>query len=186
MTVILVEIAPPRFDVDLDLRYATADNITGRPLYRSTLCLLHPDAAAALDRAVTLARAQGFRLRLFDGYRPPEAQERLWEAFPDPDFIADPRQGSNHSRGTALDLTLARTDGTPLDMGTGFDDMTPLSHHGNTAIAAAAQRNRGLLLGIMVIAGWEHYAWEWWHYQLPEAGCYPLLSDSAAGCRLLE
>ncbi len=182
---ILTEIAPPRFDVDLDLRYATADNITGAPIYRRACCLLHADAVPALERAISLARGIGCRLRLFDGYRPAEAQWRLWETLPDPQFIADPRQGSHHSRGVALDLTLADADGSPLAMGTGFDDMSARSHHGRTDLSPEAQRHRALLLGVMVGAGWLPYPYEWWHYQLSHAEGYPLLADGAGGVRLL-
>lgn len=182
---LLTEIAPPRFDVDLDLRYATADNLTGRPIYHRALCLLHPDAASALARAVVLARGIGCRLRVYDGFRPAEAQWRLWQVLPDPQFIADPRQGSSHSRGVAVDLTLLDAEDRPLEMGTGFDDMTPQSHHGRTDLPALIQRHRACLLGIMVAAGWTSYPYEWWHYQLPAAGRYPLLSDSVTGGKLL-
>ena len=144
----LVQIEPP--GVDLDLRYATPDNLTGAAIYHRALCLLHADAAAALQRAVALAQPLGLRLRLFDGYRPVEAQWRLWQALPDPVFIADPRQGSNHSRGIAIDLTLADAAGRPLDLGTGFDDMTPQSHHARLDVAPEAQRWRLLLLGLIV------------------------------------
>lgn len=176
-----VTIAPPDFDVDLDLRYATADNLTGRPIFARPLCLLHPTAAAALSRSIHLAAAQGLRLRVFDGYRPPAAQWALWNALPDPTFIADPRIGSSHGRGVAIDLTLAQPDGTMLEMGTDFDDMRPIAYHADTDISREAQRNRALLLGIMAAAGWQHYPWEWWHYQLPEASSYPLVEDGALG-----
>ncbi|ACI99992.1 D-alanyl-D-alanine dipeptidase [Rhodospirillum centenum] len=180
-----VTIAPPAVGLDLDLRYATPDNLTGSPIYARPLCLLHPDAAAALGRAVALAAAQGLRLRVFDAYRPPAAQWRLWRAFPDPDFIADPRTGSNHSRGVAVDLTLDTEDGTPLAMGGGFDAMGPLAAHGCTAVPVQAQRNRCLLAGLMVSAGWQPYDREWWHYQLPGAAAYPLVEDGAMGPRLM-
>ena len=183
---LLTEIAPPRFDVDLDLRYATADNLTGCPIYRRPLCLLHPAAASALTRAAVLARGIGCRLRVFDGFRPVEAQWRLWRALPDPQFVADPRQGSHHSRGVAIDLTLADVDGTPWDMGTDFDDMTTQSHHGRTDLSIIAQRNRASLLGVMVAAGWAFYPYEWWHYQLPAAETYPLLADGVTGIGLLS
>lgn len=176
-----VTIAPPDFDVDLDLRYATADNLTGRPIFAQPLCLLHPTAADALRRAVRLAAAQGLRLRIFDGYRPPAAQWALWQALPDPTFIADPRVGSSHGRGVAIDLTLALPDGTVLDMGTDFDDMRPLAFHADTSIPVTAQRHRALLLGLMAAAGWQHYQNEWWHYQLPKAPSYPLVEDGALG-----
>jgi D-alanyl-D-alanine dipeptidase len=182
---VLIEIAPPQFDVDLDLRYATADNLTGRPIYADPLCLLHPAAADRLEAAIALARGAGWRFRLFDGFRPVAAQWRLWQALPDPRFIADPRRGSTHSRGIAIDLTLVDRDGRALDMGTGFDDMTPQSHHGRTDLPAEAQRNRALLLGLMVAAGWTHYPDEWWHYQLPDPERYPVLGDQAADGKLL-
>ena len=70
-------------------------------------------------------------------------------------------------------------------MGTPFDDMTALSHHGNTAIPVQAQVNRSRLLGIMAAAGWDHYPSEWWHYQLPNPKRYPLLWDAAAGGHVL-
>ena len=181
----LIEIAPPRVDVDLDLRYATADNLTGTPIYARPLCLLHADAVPALARAVALAHGLGLRLRLFDAFRPVEAQWRLWRALPDPQYIADPRRGSNHSRGTALDLTLADGDGQPLPMGSGFDAMTPLSHHGRTDLPVEAQRHRALLAGVMAGAGWLPYPYEWWHYQIPGAEAYPLLADGAGGGRML-
>jgi len=164
----LLEISLPH--VDIEMIYATSANITGRPIYANAVCLLHADAAAALSKAAQLAAGQGCRLR---------------EAFPDPEFIADPRDGSNHARGVAVDLTLADADGAPLDMGTPFDDLTAFSHHGDTSIPAGAQANRSQLLGIMAAAGWHHYPSEWWHYQLPDPKRYPLLWDAAAGGRIL-
>jgi len=180
-----VTIAPPVFDLDIDLRYATADNLTGSPIYRRPLCLLHPDAARRLAEAVRLAAVLGLRLRIFDAYRPPAAQWRLWAALPDPVFIADPRQGSNHTRGVAVDLTLADAGGNPLDLGTPFDDMSPRAFHAAPGMPAEVQRNRALLLGIMAGAGWMHYVSEWWHYQLPDADRYPLVEDGALGPRLM-
>ena len=103
----------------------------------------------------------------------------MWNHTPDPDFLADPRRGSPHSRGAAVDLTLVDAGGQELDMGTGFDAFTPLSHHSNTEVSAAAQRNRLLLLGLMTAAGWDFYRNEWWHYQLFDPRRFPVLSDSA-------
>jgi D-alanyl-D-alanine dipeptidase len=174
----LVDITPTAFDVDLDIAYATGRNPTGRPLYRRAACYLHRDAAAKLVRAVELARPLGYRLRIFDAFRPTEAQWLMWNACPDPDFLADPRRGSPHSRGVALDVTLLDAAGAALDMGTEFDAFTPLSHHASRDVAVAAQRNRILLLGLMSAAGWDFYGKEWWHYQLFDARRYPLLSDS--------
>jgi zinc D-Ala-D-Ala dipeptidase len=189
----LVPIAPPQWDVTVDLAYATPDNVTGRPIYARPLAYLHSDAAAALARAVTLAAGLGLRLRLYDAFRPTEAQWALWNFRPDPTFVADPRRGSPHSRGVAVDVTLETPNqdggavgGVPLTMGTLFDDFTERSYHGALDIPAEAQRNRLLLLGLMSAAGWDFYSKEWWHYQLFDARRYPLYSDSALAQGLMS
>jgi D-alanyl-D-alanine dipeptidase len=182
----LVPITSQSHDVVLDVAYATPRNFTGKAIYARPLCYLHPDAAAKLEAAIGLARALHLRLKLFDAFRPTEAQWVLWNHTPDPNFLADPRRGSPHSRGVAIDLTLIASDGKALDMGTGFDDFTPLSHHGSTAIPADAQRNRFILLGLMSAAGWDFYGNEWWHYQLFDSKRYPLLSDADAPQKMMS
>ncbi len=175
----LIEVSPPAFDIDLDICYATANNFTGAPVYARAASYLHTDAAACLQRSISLAAQQGYRLRVYDATRPSEAQWALWSHTPDPEFLSDPRKGSPHSRGVAVDLTLADgATGDILDMGTGFDDFTVQSHHGRIDISPEAQRNRLVLLGLMVSAGWTFYENDWWHYQLPDAVSYPLLRDS--------
>jgi D-alanyl-D-alanine dipeptidase len=179
MTGPLVEIAPPAYDVDIFIAYATDQNFTGKPVYGRPGCYLHPDAAACLARAITLAGQVGLRFKVFDAFRPSEAQWVLWNHTPDPDFLADPKRGSPHSMGVAVDLTLIDQAGRELDMGTAFDAFTPLSHHGALEISADAQRNRALLLGIMTSAGWDFFRNEWWHYQLfSPRGKYDVLSDA--------
>ncbi len=172
--------------IDIDLRYATPDNITGQTIYHHAIAFLHKDALAALLAAAELAAAQGLRLRVLDAYRPSAAQWRLWAALPNPMYVADPRTGSMHTRGVAVDLTLCAADGTPLDMGTEFDEMTAQSCHGCTEISAAAQRHRQHLLKLMTAAGWEHHPFEWWHYNLPEPCRFPPLSDEVEGKALLK
>jgi len=174
----LVEITPQSHPVIIDLAYATPRNLTGRPVYKRAACHLHSDAAAKLERAIELARPLGLTIKIFDAFRPSEAQWVLWNARPDPYFFADPRRGSPHSRGVAIDLTLVDRAGRELDMGTPFDAFTPLSHHGNTEVTLEAQRNRFLLLGLMSAAGWDFYGNEWWHYQLFNARQYPLFGDA--------
>ena len=181
----LTEISLATHDVALQIAYAGSDNFTGAPVYQRAACYLNAEAAACLSRAVDLASPIGFRLRVFDAYRPTEAQWQLWTHTPDPNFVADPRRGSPHSRGAAVDLTLEDQDGRPLEMGTPFDDFTVQSHHGRSDIGPGAQRNRALLLGIMTAAGWDYYQNEWWHYQLFNARRYPLLSDRAAGTQMI-
>ena len=175
----MVEITAEDFDVEIALAYATPGNITRKPIYTRAACYLHETAAEHLRDAVRLAKPLGLRLKIFDAYRPAEAQWTLWDASSgNAEFVADPRKGSPHTRGVALDLTLIDASGRALDMGTGFDDLTPLSHHASTEIPLEAQRNRFILMGMMTAAGWDFYRNEWWHYQLFNARDYPLIDQA--------
>ena len=162
----------------LDLRYATSNNLLGRPVYSRAVALLRPEARRALIAAGARARALGLRLKVFDAFRPLEAQWLFWEAAEDKTFVADPRLGGTHPRGIAVDLTLAdAASGTELAMGTGFDDFTTMSDHSTLhGLSPDAVRNRALLLGIMTATGWEHYGPEWWHYHLPGREAFAALS----------
>lgn len=182
VVVAIEQISPASHGVVLDLRYASAHNIVGRPLYARPVCLLHRDAAAALLRASQAAQRQGWRLKIFDAFRPQEAQQLLWDYASDKAFVADPRLGSNHSRGVAVDLTLVDAcSGQELDMGTGFDDMSAQSHHFRTDVPLAAQAHREALRRLMEDAGFEHLPHEWWHYALPAAHSYPLIASRKLG-----
>ena len=182
----LVEITEGSHGVRLDIAYATSNNFTGKPVYSRPACFLHPDAEAALSRAIQYARELDYGVVIFDAYRPTEAQWKLWDHTPDPHFLANPERGSPHSRGVAVDLNLLDQDGNELDMGTAFDAFTPMSHHGASDISPQAKRNRLLLMGIMTSAGFDFYRNEWWHYQLFQGRTYPALSDAEAGTRMME
>lgn len=188
MTDKLIHITPEFHNVEIALAYATSDNFTEKPVYRADAkCFLNAEAAEKLAIACELAKAMGYHFRIFDAFRPSEAQWKLWEHTPDPDFLADPNRGSPHSMGAAVDLALVDTAaGKELDFGTGFDAFTPLSHHGNQEISVDAQRNRHVLMGIMTTAGWDFYRNEWWHYQLFDARKnWPVLSDIEAATHML-
>ena len=176
----LLEITSESHGVVLDIAYATARNFTGKPVYARPGCYLHADAAARLRKASTWRRRSGCGSRSSTHSGRARRNGCCGISTPDPEFLADPRRGSPHSRGVAVDLTLIDADGGELDMGTGFDAFTPLSHHANTEIRAAAQRNRLLLLGLMSAAGWDFYGNEWWHYQLFDAKSYPVLGRRRA------
>lgn len=184
----LIEITPKSHNVEIWLAYAMPQNFTGQPVYRADArCFLNTEAAEKLAKASDYAQALGYHFRVYDAFRPSEAQWKLWEHTPDPDFLADPKRGSPHSMGAAVDLSLIDSQtGQELDFGTQFDAFTPLSHHGNQQISAEAQRNRHLLMGIMTTAGWDFYRHEWWHYQLFNARAnWPVLTDVEAKTRMM-
>ena len=182
----LVQITESNHDVLIELMYASQNNFTGQLIYKHPLCFLHASAEAGLQKAIVAARGFGYRIKIFDAYRPQEAQETLWAFLPDSDYIADPAKGSNHTRGVAVDLTLIGADGHALDMGTPVDTMSAASHHFHLAHSSNVQVNRMRLLTIMLEAGFVHHPNEWWHYQLPDASQFDLLHipESPATSRL--
>ena len=173
----LVQITEQNHEVLIDLMYAGENNFTGQVIYDHPLCFLHPQAEAGLRRAIAAARGFGFRLKILDAFRPQQAQEALWAVAPNPDYIADPKKGSNHTRGVAIDLTLVDADGQALDMGTPVDTMHPASHHFHVDHPAHIQVNRMRLLTVMLEAGFVHHPREWWHYQLPDANRFALIDS---------
>ena len=161
--------------VRLDIRYATADNLTGAPIYTRPVALLRPEAHAMLLAAAARAVALGLQIKVFDAFRPIEAQWALWRALPDARFVSDPAADRGlHPRGVAVDLTLL-DGGVALDMGTGFDDMTTVSARDYLDLPVEVMRNRTLLFGIMAAVGWESIQSEWWHFQVPGVGGLPSL-----------
>jgi D-alanyl-D-alanine dipeptidase len=172
----LIQICPKNFDVIIHMAYATANNFTQQVIYDTSLCYLHSDAISPLEKAIDLAKRQGVKFKILDAYRPQSAQEFLWDLYPNSPYIADPKKGSHHTRGIALDLTLV--DATTLQeipMGTDFDSFCDKSHHGSLDMDDVSMKNRLLLLGIMMSAGWDFYQKEWWHYQLFNPYSYPLI-----------
>lgn len=182
----LIQITPETHGVEIDLIYASPNNFTGQVIYDHALCYLHREAEACLRKAITAARQLGYGMRVLDAFRPQEAQEALWAVAPNPDYIADPAKGSNHTRGVAVDLTLLGADGQALDMGTPVDTMHPASHHFHVDHSAQVQVNRMLLLTVMLEAGFVHHPKEWWHYQLPDAQRFPLIDSQSAEARALH
>jgi D-alanyl-D-alanine dipeptidase len=166
-------------DAVLDLRYATPRNVVGRPLYPAgARCLLLPKVAARLVRAAELLRARGFRLRLFDCYRPLSVQRLLFEKESRPGFVADPDHGgSHHNRAAALDLGLAGPQGEEIELPTDFDEFTPRAAAAAVkGVSEVARAHRQALREAMLAAGFEPSRTEWWHFTAPEAH----------GARLLE
>jgi D-alanyl-D-alanine dipeptidase len=160
----------------LDIRYATADNLTGRPLYPVARCLLRGEVAERLARAVAALRRQGFRVVLLDCYRPLSVQRELWKAMPRRGYVADPATGSHHNRAAAVDLSLADLDGTPVEMPTGYDSFGPRARAWATdGVTPRARRHRDALRAAMTAAGFQVNPMEWWHFDAPDAAALPLL-----------
>jgi zinc D-Ala-D-Ala dipeptidase len=160
----------------VELRYARADNFFGRALYPpGARCLLLRPVAARLGRAAEALARQGFRLKVWDCYRPHAVQWVMWQQVPRKGYVADPRTGSHHNRAAAVDVTLVRLDGSAVEMPTSFDTFGPAARQDAAVGSAEARANRALLRAAMEAAGFHINRMEWWHYEAPEAHRAPLL-----------
>jgi D-alanyl-D-alanine dipeptidase len=134
------------------------------------------EVAGRLARAAAALRSQGYRLVLYDCYRPLSVQRQLWKAMPRRGYVADPATGSHHNRAAAVDLSLADLAGRPVKMPTGFDAFEPRARAwASEGIPPGARRHRDLLRAAMTAAGFAVNPMEWWHFDAPEAAALPLL-----------
>ncbi len=180
----LVDVAALDPTLIIDIRYATADNFTGKVVYPLARCRLRRAVAARLLRVQAALRARGLGLKLWDCYRPFSVQERFWALVPDARYVARPVrkdgapvEGSKHNRGAAVDLTLVRADGSAVPMPTGYDDFTPRAHRGNRDVPAPARANAELLEQAMRAQGFAPLPTEWWHFDGPGWQDYPLADE---------
>ena len=171
----------------VEMRYTTPHNFVGVPIegYDKPICYLTKPAAAALAEVVADLEPRGLTLKVYDCYRPQRAVAHFlrWaskiddlkmrsEFYPQVDKSTLFRDGyiaalSGHSRGSTMDLTLARrSDGEPLDMGTPFDFFGRRSWPSDRRVSAEAQANRALLVQVMARRGFRPYDKEWWHFTL--------------------
>lgn len=149
----------------LDLRYATADNFLKEKVYDCAECLLRATVAQALIHAHENLKKKGYRIKLFDCYRPLDVQKKMWKIMPDDRFVGNPYgNGSKHNKGVAVDLTLTDLQGKEQDMGTPFDFFGREAYHAYTKLPADVLERRRLLKQAMMEAGFHPITSEWWHY----------------------
>jgi D-alanyl-D-alanine dipeptidase len=176
---LLVDVRAVDSTIQVDTRYATANNFTGAPLpgYEAPRILLRREVAAALARVQRRLRTGDLGLRILDGYRPVRATLAMveWakrtgrEALVDSGYIA---RRSRHNLGVAVDLTLVDlVTGTEVPMGTPFDTFTEAAHTANAE--GRVLRYRQILVRMMESEGFSNYDQEWWHFSYPVEGAVP-------------
>lgn len=152
-------------DAKVDIKYASTDNFTGKKIYDFDDAYLRYGTVMKLKKAADALREQGYRLLIWDCYRPQSAQFTLFENAPDPTYVSDPNKGfSSHSSGGTLDLTIIKSDGSSVEMPTGFDDFSAKADRDYSDVSQGAGHNASLLEKAMTDAGFKGYSKEWWHY----------------------
>jgi len=174
----LVELVRLDPTIRLDIRYATARNFVGRPVYREARAFLQRPAAEALARVSRSLRKRGYGLVVFDGYRPWRVTRLFWDLTPEgkKEFVADPARGSRHNRGCAVDLTLYQLKtGRQVEMPSDYDEFSERAHVAYAGGTERQRRLRDLLRAAMEAEGFTTYEPEWWHYDYKDWREYPIL-----------
>jgi len=149
-------------NIRVELRYATTDNFTGQVLYDYKTCILKIDTAVKLLKVSEQVQKDGYFIKIWDGYREPQASWKLWNAFPDPNFVSNPDNGDTHCRGTTVDLTIVDGNGNELAMPTAYDVFT--ADASGAQSTGEALKNWQYLKRVMEQFGFTSYSGEWWHY----------------------
>lgn len=152
-------------DILTELRYGSTDNFTGQVIYGFQDAYLRYGTVKKLKNAQDAFAEVGLRLKIWDAFRPASAQFALWDACPDPTYVADPRKGfSNHTRGNAVDVTLVDREGQELIMPTPFDDFSGKADRDYSDCTETETENAIFLESVMEKNGFKGYFGEWWHF----------------------
>jgi len=161
----LVELININNSFVLDVRYATTNNFTGKKVYPSARCFLQKPAALALDQVQKELAKQNLGLKIFDAYRPLSVQKIFWEICPNENYVADPKKGSRHNRGCAVDLTLINLKTKQeLVMPSDFDDLSKKAERDYDSMTPEVRKNCKLLEEVMEKHGFKGLPSEWWHF----------------------
>lgn len=152
-------------DFVYELKYATPDNFLKQAVYDCDECYLRKSTAEALVKANEAFKQLGYRIKLFDCYRPLSVQKKMWKILPGTHYVANPAKGSKHNRGAAVDLTLVDAQGKELNMGTPFDFFGKEAHHTYTEHTKEVLENRKLLKETLNKYNFKSIYSEWWHYE---------------------
>jgi D-alanyl-D-alanine dipeptidase len=174
----LVELTAIEPTIKLDIRYATANNLAGKPVYSEPRAFLQRPAAEALVRAHRALKTHGYGLLVFDGYRPWRVTKLFWDVTPPEkrEFVADPAQGSKHNRGCAVDLSMYDLKtGREVEMPSAYDEMSPRAYPDYAGGPADARERRDVLRRAMEAEGFIVEPNEWWHFNYKDWRAYPIL-----------
>ncbi len=162
--------------ITLDIRYATVNNFTGKVIYTEPKAFARKPVADALKKVQDSLATHHLALKIYDAYRPYAASLTFYKVYPDTSFVADPKKGSRHNRGCAIDLTLIELQsGKEIPMPSTFDDFTARAHPDYPNLPDTVLANRKFLFGIMEHFGFKHILSEWWHFDYNGWSGYKLM-----------
>lgn len=156
-------------DFVYDMKYATTDNFLKAKVYDCAECYLRLKTIKAMIEANKKFMKKGYKIKIFDCYRPLDIQKRMWKIVSNPEYVANPSKGSIHNRGGAIDITLVDKEGNELDMGTTFDHFGAEASHNYSNLSDEVLANRKLLKRTMLKNNFKAFDSEWWHYNLINA-----------------
>lgn len=164
--------------VEVELIYFTENNFTKQKLYDNPTAYLRKGTADKLKKVAEEVAERGYRLKIWDAYRPPRIQFKMWEAFPDSRYVANPHKGfSFHSRGCAIDLTLVNSNGIALDMPSAFDEFSLKANRDYSDVSPIQSANARYLEEVMVKQGFRSIQTEWWHFVDADEENYDVAQD---------
>lgn len=169
-------------DFIYDMKYATDDNFLKAKVYDCAECFLRLKTVNALVEANAKFIKKGYKIKIFDCYRPLDIQKKMWKIVSNPEYVANPAKGSIHNRGGAVDITLVDCNGKELPMGTDFDFFGIKASHNYPNVSAEVKQNRLLLKTIMISSGFNSFDSEWWHYNL-KSGLHDKVSNVKWDCK---
>jgi len=175
----LVELVKLDPTIKLDIRYATSQNFLSTPMYSQARAFLQRSAAEALVRAHRALKAKGYGLLIHDAYRPWYVTKMFWDATPKDKkiFVADPKDGSRHNRGCAVDLTLYDLQtGHEVAMPSLYDEMTQRAYADYQGGTETERQHRTTLRAAMEAQGFKVYPQEWWHFDYKDWRQYPIMN----------
>ena len=168
-------------DFVYDMKYATTYNFLKAKVYDCEACFLRLKTVTALVEVNKKFMKKGFKIKIFDCYRPLDIQKKMWKIVSNPEYVANPAKGSVHNRGGAVDITLVDATGKELNMGTSFDFFGIEASHNYPNVSMEVKKNRILIRTLMTSNGFNSFDSEWWHYNL-KSGLNDKISNAKWDC----
>lgn len=161
----LIEIKKAIPNIVLDIRYATRNNFMNQVMYKEARAFARKPVVAQLKRVQLALNKKGYGLKIFDAYRPYSITIAFYKKAKNKNFVANPKKGSKHNRGCAVDLTLIDLKtGKEVQMPTPYDSFAPEASSSYSKLPLPVIKNRALLITTMQSYGFRVLSNEWWHF----------------------